>query len=46
MRERERERALETYLDAMTTDNATYENYNVAKRGAKKRLPKEAIPQQ
>ena len=24
--ERERERALETYLDAVTTDNATYEN--------------------
>ena len=23
---RERERALETYLDAVTTDNATYEN--------------------
>jgi len=44
--ERERKRALETYLDAVTTDNATYENYNVAKRGAKTRLPKEAIPQQ
>lgn len=26
MCERERERALETYLDAVTTDNATYEN--------------------
>ena len=32
----ERERALETCLDAVTTDNATYKNYNVAKRGAKK----------
>ena len=41
----ERERALETYLDAVTTDNATYENYNVAK-GSKNKVAQEAIPQQ